>query len=186
MDPAVLAGPIRAPGTSGVASSMRRTTATRRNSRVNASSSSEGQLGAPDPRRGLARSPRPPGSPPGPPRFLPDDVDGRVLFAAATARIERYGKVVTTRRSRARRRRDGRAIVRDARARGVLFDARPMFSRLTRRGRRAGTTARLSRPTRSSGAPASVPNSRHLQPLHPTRRSRASAHRRVHGNSCPG
>src|SRR5699024_1811712 len=67
------------------------------------------------------------------PRFLPDDVDGRVLFAAATARIEALrqgrthagvaglGDVVMV------------PSVRDARARGHL-NAQPMFSRLTRRG----------------------------------------------------
>ncbi|MCW2812009.1 MAG: pyridine nucleotide-disulfide oxidoreductase [Friedmanniella sp.] len=73
------------------------------------------------------------------PRFLPDDVDGRALFAAATARVQA--------------RRDGREdagaggpgspgalgdivvvpAVRDARARGVL-QARPMFDRLTPTG----------------------------------------------------
>ena len=68
-----------------------------------------------------------------PPRFLPDDVDGRALFAAATARIEAL---------REGRQHAGVAglgdvvmvdIVRDARARGVL-EARPMFTRLTADG----------------------------------------------------
>lgn len=68
-----------------------------------------------------------------PPRFLPDDVDGRALFAAATARIDALregrqhagvaglGDVVMV------------ESVRDARARGVL-EARPMFSRITADG----------------------------------------------------
>lgn len=68
-----------------------------------------------------------------PPRFLPDDVDGRVLFATARARIEALeqgrehagvaglGDIVMV------------ASVKDARARGVLH-ARPMFSRLTAHG----------------------------------------------------
>jgi cation diffusion facilitator CzcD-associated flavoprotein CzcO len=68
-----------------------------------------------------------------PPRFLPDDVDGRVLFATATARIKALqegrehpgvgglGDIVMV------------ASVREARARGVLH-AVPMFSRLTRTG----------------------------------------------------
>lgn len=68
-----------------------------------------------------------------PPRFLPDDVDGRDLFAAATARIEAL---------REGRSHDGVgglgdivmvAAVRDARDRGVL-KAHPMFSRLTGSG----------------------------------------------------
>ena len=68
-----------------------------------------------------------------PPRFLPDDVDGRDLFAAATERV--------------RAAREGRShagvgglgdivmvpSVREARGRGVLV-ARPMFSRLTATG----------------------------------------------------
>ena len=70
---------------------------------------------------------------PRPPRFLPDDVDGRVLFATATARIEALqegrehagvgglGDIVMV------------AAVREARDRGVLH-ARPMFSRLTPTG----------------------------------------------------
>lgn len=68
-----------------------------------------------------------------PPRFLPDDVDGRALFAAATERIEALrqgrehpgvgglGDVVMV------------AAVREARERGVLR-ARPMFARLTPTG----------------------------------------------------
>ena len=67
-----------------------------------------------------------------PPRFLPDDVDGRVLCATARARISALkegrahsgvaglGDVVMI------------ASVRDARARGVLR-AQPMFARLTPR-----------------------------------------------------
>lgn len=68
-----------------------------------------------------------------PPRFLPDDVDGRVLFATARARIEALeqgrahagvaglGDIVMV------------ASVKDARARGVLH-AQPMFTRLTAGG----------------------------------------------------
>jgi hypothetical protein len=67
------------------------------------------------------------------PRFLPDDVDGRALFAAATARIEAL-----------RQGRDHAGVgglgdvvmvntVREARDRGVL-KAQPMFSRLTPTG----------------------------------------------------
>ena len=68
-----------------------------------------------------------------PPRFLPDDVDGRDLFAAATARIQALregrdhpgvgglGDIVMV------------AGVRDARDRGVL-EAEPMFARLTPTG----------------------------------------------------
>jgi cation diffusion facilitator CzcD-associated flavoprotein CzcO len=68
-----------------------------------------------------------------PPRFLPDDVDGRALFAAATARIEALrqgrehagvaglGDVVMV------------DSVRAARDRGDL-QAQPMFSHLTRTG----------------------------------------------------
>lgn len=68
-----------------------------------------------------------------PPRFLPDDVDGRVLFATARARIRAL-----------REGRDHAGIaglgdivmvpsVRDARERGAL-KAQPMFTRLTRSG----------------------------------------------------
>lgn len=68
-----------------------------------------------------------------PPRFLPDDVDGRALFAAATARIQALragrdhpgvgglGDIVMV------------ASVRDARDRGAL-KAHPMFARLTATG----------------------------------------------------
>lgn len=68
-----------------------------------------------------------------PPRFLPDDVDGRALFAAATARIQAL---------REGREHDGVAGLGDivmvasvvaARERGVL-DPLPMFARLTRDG----------------------------------------------------
>lgn len=67
------------------------------------------------------------------PRLLPDDVDGRALFAAATERVRArqlgrdhpgvggLGDIVAV------------AIVREARDRGVL-NARPMFERLTRTG----------------------------------------------------
>ena len=68
-----------------------------------------------------------------PPRFLPDDVDGRALFAAATARIRALAEG-----------RDHPGVgglgdivmvdsVRDARDRGVL-QAHPMFTRLTESG----------------------------------------------------
>jgi putative flavoprotein involved in K+ transport len=68
-----------------------------------------------------------------PPRFLPDDVDGRVLFATARARIEALeqgrehagvaglGDIVMV------------PSVKDARDRGVLH-AHPMFTRLTADG----------------------------------------------------
>lgn len=68
-----------------------------------------------------------------PPRFLPDDVDGRALFATARARVQALqegrehagvaglGDIVMV------------ASVRDARARGVL-KAHPMFERLDRDG----------------------------------------------------
>ena len=68
-----------------------------------------------------------------PPRFLPDDVDGRDLFAAATARVQALregrdqpgvgglGDIVMV------------PAVRDARDRGVL-KAQPMFARLTATG----------------------------------------------------
>jgi cation diffusion facilitator CzcD-associated flavoprotein CzcO len=70
---------------------------------------------------------------PKPPRFLPDDVDGRALFAAATERVRALeagrvhsgvgglGDIVMV------------ASVREARDRGVLH-ARPVFERLTRSG----------------------------------------------------
>ena len=68
-----------------------------------------------------------------PPRFLPDDIDGRVLFATARARIQALeegrehlgvaglGDIVMV------------ASVRDARDRGLLV-AQPMFERLTNTG----------------------------------------------------
>ena len=68
-----------------------------------------------------------------PPRFLPDDVDGRVLFTTARARLQALeqgrdhagvaglGDIVMV------------ASVKDARDRGVL-EARPMFTRLTSTG----------------------------------------------------
>lgn len=70
---------------------------------------------------------------PRPPRFLPDDVDGRALFAEATERVRALregrhhpgvgglGDIVMV------------PDVRAARARGVL-EAQPMFERLTRTG----------------------------------------------------
>jgi putative flavoprotein involved in K+ transport len=70
---------------------------------------------------------------PRPPRFLPDDVDGRALFATARARIKALeegrdhagvaglGDIVMV------------ASVKDARDRGVL-KAQPMFARLTATG----------------------------------------------------
>lgn len=68
-----------------------------------------------------------------PPRFLPDDIDGRALFAAAHARVQALdkgfehsgvaglGDIVMV------------ATVKDARTRGALT-AQPMFTRLTRTG----------------------------------------------------
>ena len=67
---------------------------------------------------------------PRPPRFLPDDVDGRVLFAAATERVR------ASRQGRAHAGAGGLgdivmvASVREARDRGVL-NARPLFDRFT-------------------------------------------------------
>jgi cation diffusion facilitator CzcD-associated flavoprotein CzcO len=70
---------------------------------------------------------------PRPPRYLPDDVDGRALFAAASARVRALnegrhhpgvgglGDIVMV------------AGVKDARDRGVLV-AEPMFDHLTKRG----------------------------------------------------
>ena len=100
---------------------------------------------------------------PRPPRLLPDDVDGRALFAAATERVRAQqegrehpgvgglGDIVAV------------ASVRDARARGVL-EPRPMFSRLTSSG--------LAWPDRSEEAVDAViwctgfrPALRHLQDL---------------------
>ena len=99
-----------------------------------------------------------------PPRFLPDDVDGRVLFAAATARIEALrqgraeagvaglGDVVMV------------ASVREARARGHLI-AQPMFARLTRGGVawHDGTALDADVIIWCTGF---RPELRHLQPLH--------------------
>ena len=98
------------------------------------------------------------------PRFLPDDVDGRVLFAAATARIE------ALRQGRAHSGVGGLgdivmvASVRDARARGQL-NARPMFARLTRRGAawHDGTAIDADAIIWCTGF---RPELRHLQPLH--------------------
>jgi putative flavoprotein involved in K+ transport len=101
---------------------------------------------------------------PRPPRFLPDDVDGRVLFAAATARIEALrqgrthagvaglGDVVMV------------ASVRDARARGHL-NAQPMFARLTRGGVawHDGTARDADAIIWCTGF---RPELRHVQPLH--------------------
>ena len=119
---------------------------------------------------------------PSPPRFLPDDVNGRVLFAAATARIEALrqgrthagvaglGDVVMV------------ASVRDARARGHV-DAHPMFSRLTRRGVAWHDGTALD-------ADAVIvtgfrPELRHLQPLHSATLA-GECPSTVHGNSCTG
>ncbi|MBB6120604.1 ArsO family NAD(P)H-dependent flavin-containing monooxygenase [Nocardiopsis algeriensis] len=62
-----------------------------------------------------------------PPRFLPDHLDGRALFAVATRALREGGGVGELG--------DIVAVppVREARARGAL-DARPMFDRLTRTG----------------------------------------------------
>jgi putative flavoprotein involved in K+ transport len=99
-----------------------------------------------------------------PPRFLPDEVDGRALFAAATARIEALrqghqhagvgglGDVVMV------------ASVREARDRGDL-KAQPMFSRFTSTG--------LAWADGSAMAADAIiwctgfrPALRHLRPLH--------------------
>ena len=75
-----------------------------------------------------------------PPRFLPDDVDGRVLFNAASDRVREQtigggvaglGDIVMVEQ------------VKVARARGVL-NPRPMFERLTRTGARWPDGAQLS------------------------------------------
>ena len=70
---------------------------------------------------------------PRPPRFLPDDVDGRVLFAAATERV----RALQEGREHASVGSLGDIVmvtsVRAARERGVLR-ARPMFERLTPTG----------------------------------------------------
>jgi cation diffusion facilitator CzcD-associated flavoprotein CzcO len=71
-----------------------------------------------------------------PPRLMPDDVDGRVLFGVATRKaaggagggVSELGDIVMV------------PSVREARDRGVLH-ARPMFSRLTARGVRWGDGA---------------------------------------------
>ena len=99
-----------------------------------------------------------------PPRFLPDEVDGRALFAAATARIQALrqghqhagvgglGDVVMV------------ASVRDARDRGDL-QAEPMFSRLTSTGVAwpDGTTLAADAVIWCTGF---RPALRHLRPLH--------------------
>jgi putative flavoprotein involved in K+ transport len=99
-----------------------------------------------------------------PPRFLPDDVDGRVLFAAATERITALregrehpgvgglGDVVMV------------ESVKDARDRGVL-QARPMFQRLTPTGVAwaDGTEQRADAVIWCTGF---RPALRHLEPLH--------------------
>lgn len=101
---------------------------------------------------------------PRPPRFLPDEVDGRALFAAATARIEALrqghqhagvgglGDVVMVQ------------SVRDARDRGDL-KAQPMFSRLTATGVTwpDGTTLDADALIWCTGF---RPALRHLRPLH--------------------
>ncbi|WP_123388767.1 ArsO family NAD(P)H-dependent flavin-containing monooxygenase [Nocardioides aurantiacus] len=98
-----------------------------------------------------------------PPRFLPDDVDGRALFDAATARVRAreggtphdgvggLGDVVVV------------PEVREARDRGVLH-ARPMFERLTRDGVAwaDGTTERADVVLWCTGF---RPALRHLAPL---------------------
>jgi len=99
-----------------------------------------------------------------PPRFLPDDVDGRVLFAAATARVE------ALRQGRAQAGVAGLgdvvmvAGVREARARGHL-NAQPMFARLTRTGVgwQDGTAVDADAIIWCTGF---RPELRHLQPLH--------------------
>lgn len=99
-----------------------------------------------------------------PPRFLPDDVDGRALFAAATARIEALrqgrehagvgglGDVVMV------------DSVREARDRGAL-KAQPMFSRLTAAGVAwpDGTALEADAIIWCTGF---RPALRHLRPLH--------------------
>ena len=99
-----------------------------------------------------------------PPRFLPDDVDGRALFAAATARIEALrqghqhagvgglGDVVMV------------ESVREARDRGDL-KAQPTFSRLTSTGVAwpDGTTLDADALIWCTGF---RPALRHLRPLH--------------------
>jgi cation diffusion facilitator CzcD-associated flavoprotein CzcO len=98
-----------------------------------------------------------------PPRFLPDDVDGRALFATARARIKALqegrehrgvaglGDIVMV------------ASVREARERGVL-EAEPMFTRLTRTGPlwADGTTAEADAVVWCTGF---RPALHHLRPL---------------------
>ncbi|QIK68237.1 NAD(P)/FAD-dependent oxidoreductase [Nocardioides sp. HDW12B] len=99
-----------------------------------------------------------------PPRFLPDDVDGRVLFETATARVQ------AQREGRAH---DGVgglgdivmvASVREARGRGVL-EAEPMFERLVPDGiaRADGRTLSCDAVIWCTGF---RPALRHLAPLH--------------------
>ena len=97
------------------------------------------------------------------PRFLPDDVDGRVLFAAATERVRAQqegrehagvgglGDIVMV------------ASVKGARDRGVLV-ARPMFTRLTPNGiaRADGSEERVDAVIWCTGF---RPALRHLAPL---------------------
>ena len=99
-----------------------------------------------------------------PPRFLPDDVDGRVLFDTATARIRALregrehagvtglGDIVMV------------ASVKQARDRGVL-EAQPMFQRLTATGVRwvEGTHQEADAIIWCTGF---RPALRHLAPLH--------------------
>ena len=98
-----------------------------------------------------------------PPRFLPDDVDGRALFATATARVRALqegrphdgvgglGDIVMV------------AGVRDARRRGVL-EAKGMFTRLTSTGLvwADGSSAEVDAVIWCTGF---RPALRHLQPL---------------------
>jgi cation diffusion facilitator CzcD-associated flavoprotein CzcO len=98
-----------------------------------------------------------------PPRFLPDDVDGRALFATARARIQALerggdhagvaglGDIVMV------------PSVREARARGAL-EARPMFARLTTDGVQwsDGTTQDVDAVIWCTGF---RPALRHLRPL---------------------
>ena len=72
---------------------------------------------------------------PRPPRFLPDDVDGRALFEAATARVRARAAGSAGTPDSPASLGDGVVVpeVRAARERGVM-QARPMFERLTRDG----------------------------------------------------
>jgi putative flavoprotein involved in K+ transport len=97
------------------------------------------------------------------PRLLPDDVDGRALFAAATERVHA--------------RREGRehagvgslgdvvavASVREARARGVMH-ARPLFTRLTQAG--VGWDVHEEHVDAIIWCTGFRPALRHLAPLH--------------------